>query len=108
MVSGTPRPRLSLILASGPKMVMRGGNEPLAKEKGTQNEQTYFRLSLKCRSHPRCTNSCRSPGRAGRRQQDHCLFESEDQQETSQQEIDCREQHHRQACREVTGDGDWP
>src|SRR5580704_13015567 len=46
----TPVRRLSFIFAFGRKMVMRGGNEPLAK--GEPNEQTYFRLSVKRRSHP--------------------------------------------------------
>ena len=64
-------------------MVMRGGNEPLAK--GEPNEQTYFRLSVKRGSHlgsPDTGCICSGPGR----QQDLYL-EGKIQQEASQQEI---------------------
>src|SRR5580658_2748116 len=96
LAPGTPVRRLSFIFASGRKMVMRGGNEPLAK--GEPNEQTYFRLSSEHGSHPgRPDTGCASPGG---RQQDHRL-QGQDQQEASQQESLCGQQQQRQTRRQV-------
>ena len=44
LASGTPLPRLSVILPFGRKMIMRGGNEPLAKKENQMNKLIFASL----------------------------------------------------------------
>jgi hypothetical protein len=69
-------------------------------QKGQPNEQTYFRLSLECRSHPGSADTGHAG--SGSQLQDR-LFEGQDQQEASQQENRRGYQRQRQARCEVIG-----
>ena len=74
-------------------------------QKENQNEQTYFRLFAERGCHPGRADTGRRAGpgctKTGCFEQDLC---QEDQQDASQQEVDCSEEHQRHTRFEVSGE----